>query len=120
AVALILGGAWLYQRRLRRRNEWQLARHKQELAEQASLAKTRFLATLGHEGVEQVGVRIVKVSDSMSKASERLMARGKQLGAACQRAGETGRDYVRERPAVSLLIAAAAGYGLSKLLGSRK
>ncbi|PZU27825.1 MAG: histidine kinase [Stenotrophomonas sp.] len=49
AVALILSGAWLYQRRLRRRNEWQLARHKQELAEQASLAKTRFLATLGHE-----------------------------------------------------------------------
>ncbi len=48
-VALLLGGAWLYQRRLRRRNEWQLARHKQELAEQASLAKTRFLATLGHE-----------------------------------------------------------------------
>jgi signal transduction histidine kinase/ActR/RegA family two-component response regulator/streptogramin lyase len=40
---------WLYRRRLRRRNEWQLARHKQELAEQASLAKTRFLATLGHE-----------------------------------------------------------------------
>ncbi|MEG1680976.1 MAG: histidine kinase dimerization/phospho-acceptor domain-containing protein, partial [Stenotrophomonas sp.] len=49
AIVLILGGAWLYQRRLRRRSEWQLARHKQELAEQASLAKTRFLATLGHE-----------------------------------------------------------------------
>ncbi|PPT93093.1 hybrid sensor histidine kinase/response regulator [Xanthomonas theicola] len=39
----------LYRRRLRRRNAWQLALHKQELAEQASLAKTRFLATLGHE-----------------------------------------------------------------------
>ncbi len=48
-VALLLGGAWLYRRRLRRRSEWQLALHKQELAEQASLAKTRFLATLGHE-----------------------------------------------------------------------
>lgn len=38
-----------YRRRLRRRNAWQLAEHKRELAEQASLAKTRFLATLGHE-----------------------------------------------------------------------
>ncbi|MCC4595348.1 ATP-binding protein [Xanthomonas campestris pv. phormiicola] len=41
--------SYLYRRRLRRRNAWQLALHKQELAEQASLAKTRFLATLGHE-----------------------------------------------------------------------
>ncbi|TDK27379.1 hybrid sensor histidine kinase/response regulator [Luteimonas aestuarii] len=45
--------AWLvalsYRNRLRRRNEWQLAEHKREVAEQASLAKTRFLATLGHE-----------------------------------------------------------------------
>ena len=48
-VALLLLGAWLYRRRLARRHEWQLAKHKQELAEQASLAKTRFLATLGHE-----------------------------------------------------------------------
>ena len=39
----------LYRRRLRRRNAWQLAEHKREIAEQASLAKTRFLATLGHE-----------------------------------------------------------------------
>ncbi len=31
------------------RAQWQLAQHKRELAEQASLAKTRFLATLGHE-----------------------------------------------------------------------
>jgi ElaB/YqjD/DUF883 family membrane-anchored ribosome-binding protein len=78
------------------------------------------VATRAHDGVDQVGDRIEQVSDTVSKASERLMARGKQLGAACQRAGETGRDSVRERPAVSLLIAAAAGYGLSKLLGSRK
>ncbi|MCL1569702.1 ATP-binding protein [Xanthomonas nasturtii] len=38
-----------YRRRLRMRAQWQLAQHKRELAEQASLAKTRFLATLGHE-----------------------------------------------------------------------
>ncbi|MGV7172945.1 ATP-binding protein [Xanthomonas axonopodis] len=38
-----------YRRRIRMRAQWQLAQHKRELAEQASLAKTRFLATLGHE-----------------------------------------------------------------------
>ena len=38
-----------YRERLRQRHEWQLAEHKRALAEQASLAKTRFLATLGHE-----------------------------------------------------------------------
>ncbi len=47
---LLLGiAAALYRRKLRRRSAWQLAEHKRELAEQASLAKTRFLATLGHE-----------------------------------------------------------------------
>lgn len=53
AIALALLGLFLvaagYQRRLRRRSAWQLTVHKRELAEQASLAKTRFLATLGHE-----------------------------------------------------------------------
>ncbi|MDO5611070.1 MAG: ATP-binding protein [Pseudomonadota bacterium] len=35
--------------RVRRRHEWQLAEQQRRLAEQASEAKTRFLATLGHE-----------------------------------------------------------------------
>ncbi len=48
-VAALVGLAWAYQRRLRGKQQWQLARHKHELAEQASEAKTRFLATLGHE-----------------------------------------------------------------------
>ncbi|MCD9030795.1 response regulator [Luteimonas sp. Y-2-2-4F] len=46
-AALWLG--WVYRARLRRRHAWQLAEHKRELAEHASQAKTRFLATLGHE-----------------------------------------------------------------------
>ncbi|AOH36263.1 ATP-binding protein [Luteimonas sp. JM171] len=49
ALALAAAAALAYRARLRRRSEWQLAEHKRELAEQASLAKTRFLATLGHE-----------------------------------------------------------------------
>ncbi|QCU72435.1 response regulator [Luteimonas yindakuii] len=52
-AALALAAVWWlassYRRRLRRRHAWQLAEHKREVAEQASLAKTHFLATLGHE-----------------------------------------------------------------------
>lgn len=51
SIALLLMSlfAWLYRRRVQRRHAYQLALHKQELAEQASAAKTRFLANLGHE-----------------------------------------------------------------------
>lgn len=52
-VLACLGVLWwlaaAYRRRLKRRHAWQIAEHKHVLAEQASLAKTRFLATLGHE-----------------------------------------------------------------------
>lgn len=52
-VGLIVLGAWWaadrYRRRLKRRLAWQTAEHEREIAKQASLAKTRFLATLGHE-----------------------------------------------------------------------
>ena len=46
---LLLALLWSIRRRLRRRQQWQLTVHKQHLAEQASQAKSRFLATLGHE-----------------------------------------------------------------------
>jgi signal transduction histidine kinase/sugar lactone lactonase YvrE/ActR/RegA family two-component response regulator len=49
AIGLLWKASSDYRRRLKRRNAWQLSVHKRELAEQASLAKTRFLATLGHE-----------------------------------------------------------------------
>jgi len=48
-TALLVLTAVLYRRRLHRRHTWQLAEHERLLAEQASLAKTRFLATFGHE-----------------------------------------------------------------------
>ena len=48
-MLLIAWTAFAYRRRLQRRHAWQLAEHKRELAEQASEAKSRFLATLGHE-----------------------------------------------------------------------
>lgn len=50
-VALLLGGWAVHTVRLRvrRRLAWQRTKHEHELARQASDAKTRFLATLGHE-----------------------------------------------------------------------
>ncbi len=74
---------------------------------------TERLASRAHAGVDTVGDTIENVSGS-------VLERGKQLGVAYSRFAETGRGYVRTRPAVSLLVAVAAGYGLSKLLGSRK
>lgn len=46
-LAWWLGDA--YRQRVRRRHAWQMAQHERALAEHASLAKTQFLATLGHE-----------------------------------------------------------------------
>src|SRR5471030_363867 len=71
------------------------------------------LATRAHNGVDAV-------ADTVDGVSTSVVARGKQLGVAYQDSATTGRDYVRTSPAISVLLAAAAGYGLSKLLGSRK
>ncbi len=49
AIMLLWMVADAYRARLKRRHAMQLVEQKRALAEQASLAKTRFLATLGHE-----------------------------------------------------------------------
>ncbi len=50
ALASLLGwAASAYRLRLKRRHAWQLSKQQRVLAEQASDAKTRFLAMLGHE-----------------------------------------------------------------------
>jgi len=49
AMLLLRSLALAYRRRLKRRHDWQLAVHTRDAAEQASDAKSRFLATLGHE-----------------------------------------------------------------------
>ncbi len=71
------------------------------------------LASSAHTGVD-------KVADSMEDAGHTLLERGQQLGVAYKHMAETGRSYVRTRPAISVLLAAAAGYGLSRLFNSRK
>ncbi|MDQ3159834.1 MAG: ATP-binding protein, partial [Pseudomonadota bacterium] len=49
AIALVVWSAWLYRGRVRRKHAWHLGEVQRAMAEQASEAKSHFLATLGHE-----------------------------------------------------------------------
>ena len=71
------------------------------------------LASSAHDGLD-------KVSDTIDDVSGSLAERSKQMGKAYKRFTETGRSYVRSSPALSLLMAAAAGSGLPKLFCSRQ
>jgi ElaB/YqjD/DUF883 family membrane-anchored ribosome-binding protein len=44
----------------------------------------------------------------------------KQLAEAYNHFADTGREYVRSSPGTSVLVALAAGFVLSKLVGSRR
>jgi len=49
AALLFLTSAWLYQRRVHKINARRMREHEREMVERNSSAKSRFLATLGHE-----------------------------------------------------------------------
>ena len=70
------------------------------------------LASQAHAGVD-------KVSGALTGATERMDEKTRQLTDAYKHFAETGRDYVRSSPATSILVALAAGYTLSKILGRR-
>ncbi len=74
-----------YRARLKRRHEWQLAEQRHELALQASVAKTRFLATLGHE-VRTPMTAVLGMSELL--ASTQLDARQRGHVESIRRAGE--------------------------------
>ena len=61
-----------------------------------------------------------KVADNIASITDKVNVKGDQLNAAYKRFAETGRNYARQNPGKSLLVALAAGYAVSKLLGSRK
>ncbi|WP_372173650.1 ATP-binding protein [Xanthomonas euvesicatoria] len=48
-MLLLYLSVWAWRKRVRRQQEWVLTQQRQQLAEQASIAKSHFLATLGHE-----------------------------------------------------------------------
>jgi len=85
AIALLAMLAGHYRARLKRRHAWQLAEHKREVAEQASLAKTRFLATLGHE-VRTPMTGVLGMSELL--AATDLDARQRSHVESIRRAGE--------------------------------
>ncbi|TYT27496.1 response regulator [Luteimonas viscosa] len=85
ALLLLALVAHQYRARLKRRHAWQLAEEKRELAEQASLAKTRFLATLGHE-VRTPMTGVLGMSELL--ASTDLDARQRGHVESIRRAGE--------------------------------
>jgi ElaB/YqjD/DUF883 family membrane-anchored ribosome-binding protein len=70
------------------------------------------LAAQAHTGVD-------KVADTVESTSDTLAARGKQVVESYNKFAESSRAHVRSSPVISVLVAAAAGYGISKLLGSR-
>jgi len=61
-----------------------------------------------------------KVADNISSITDQVSAKGDQLNAAYKRFTESGRNMVHKSPGKSLLVALAAGYAISKLLGARK
>lgn len=88
ALLGLLALAWLalaYRARLKRQHAWQLAEHKRALAEQASEAKSRFLATLGHE-VRTPMTGVLGMAELLQ--STRLDPRQRSHVDAIRRAGE--------------------------------
>ncbi|QYF91794.1 hypothetical protein KY495_13415 [Massilia sp. PAMC28688] len=70
------------------------------------------LASTAHSSVD-------KVSSALTDGRARMEDKTKQLTEAYEHFAATGREYVRSSPATSVLVALAAGYTLSKLLGRR-
>ena len=78
------------------------------------------LAQSAHNGVDKVADTVNRVNTKWDGTVERLSTGTRQLSENAKVWAETGRTQVRSHPALSVLIAAAAGYGISKLLSSRK
>ncbi|QCP14719.1 hypothetical protein FCL38_15280 [Pseudoduganella umbonata] len=84
----------------------------EKLAEKVP-ASTERLVGKAHETVD-------KVTEKAGAVSETLSRKAADLNVAYGRLAETGRSYVRNSPGTSVLVALAAGYAVSKLLGSRR
>ncbi|NZA28313.1 response regulator [Luteimonas sp. SJ-92] len=85
-VAVLLGAmATGWQRRVRRRMVWERIRHENEVSRNASEAKTRFLATLGHE-VRTPMTGVLGMSELLLETP--LDGRQRRYTESIQRAGE--------------------------------
>jgi ElaB protein len=84
----------------------------EKLAEKVPAATDR-LVTKAHDTVDLV-------QNKAGEVTERLGQKAADLNVAYQRLAETGRGYVRTSPGISVLVALAAGFAVSKLLSSRR
>ena len=77
------------------------------------------LATGAQDAIDKVGDTIDKVSHSIDDVSSAVAERAKQLGASYKQFADSGRECVRGSPLVSVLLALAAGYCITKLFAAR-
>lgn len=84
-LLLLVLAARGYRRRLRARHAEHLREHRRQLSDQGSEAKTRFLATLGHE-IRTPMTGVLGMAELLQRG--RLEPRQQQQVAAIQRAGE--------------------------------
>ena len=85
ALLLLAGLAFAYRQRLRDRHAESLREHRRELSDQGSAAKTRFLATLGHE-IRTPMTGVLGMAELLQTGE--LQPRQRQQVQAIQRAGE--------------------------------
>jgi len=114
ALALFALG---YRTRLRRRHAFEMAEQRRELAEQSSLAKTRFLATMGHEvrtpmsGV--MGMTELLLGTPLSAPQRRYAESIQQAGQHLLRLVDDALDLARiEADKLTLIIAPFAARAL--------
>ena len=91
------------------RNESKGAEALEDASSRASAAGGR-IAERGHRAMDKVASTAQNAAERIGAHSEEWMARGDEM------TGEV-RDYVRERPLVSLAMAAAVGSLLYRLVG---
>ncbi|MES2153019.1 MAG: hypothetical protein V4508_24845 [Pseudomonadota bacterium] len=80
-----------------------------------------------HQGIDRVAEKVSgsahagvdSVSGALTDASKRVNEKTRQLSEAYRHFADSGRGYVRNRPATAVLTALAAGYVLSRLIGRR-
>jgi ElaB/YqjD/DUF883 family membrane-anchored ribosome-binding protein len=82
-----------------------------QMAESAQPMVDR-LASAAHAGVD-------RMTGMLSGSSQSLSERTRQMNDAYQNLAESTREYVRQKPGASLLMAVGAGFILAKLLGGR-
>jgi signal transduction histidine kinase/ligand-binding sensor domain-containing protein/CheY-like chemotaxis protein len=85
AISLLVAAAFAYRRRLRERHAENLREQRRQLSDQGSAAKTRFLATLGHE-IRTPMTGVLGMAELLQGGV--LEARQRQQVQAIQRAGE--------------------------------